>query len=71
MLNKWQFWTTLYLASAVLFSQNFKKANRKMKNATYLTLLLEGFTALFSLFFIAVCFAVFFTIGIKVFWKKK
>ena len=52
MLEKWQFWTALYLASAVLFSQCFKKANRKMKNATYLTLLLEGFTALFSLVFI-------------------
>ena len=52
MLDKWQFWTALYLASAVLFSQYFKKANRKMKNATYLTLLLEGFTALFSLAFI-------------------
>ena len=52
MLEKWQFWTALYLASAVLFSQCFKKANRKMKNATYLTLLLEGFTALFSLAFI-------------------
>ena len=52
MLDKWQFWTGLYLASAVLFSQCFKKANRKMKNATYLTLLLEGFTALFALAFI-------------------
>ena len=52
MLSKWQFWTILYLISAVLFSQCFNKANRKMKNATYLTLLLEGFTALFSLLFI-------------------
>ena len=52
MLDKWQFWTALYLTSAVLFSQCFKKANRKMKNATYLTLLLEGFTAIFSLAFI-------------------
>ena len=52
MLDKWQFWTALYLVSAVLFSQCFKKANRKMKNATYLTLLLEGFTALFALVFI-------------------
>lgn len=52
MLDKWQFWTILYLISAVLFSQYFKKANRKMKNATYLTLILEGFTALFSLIFI-------------------
>lgn len=52
MLEKWQFWTALYLASAVLFSHCFKKANRKMKNATYLTLLLEGFTALFALAFI-------------------
>lgn len=52
MLEKWQFWTALYLVSAVLFSQCFKKANRNMKNATYLTLLLEGFTALFSLAFI-------------------
>lgn len=49
MFSKWQFWTILYLISAVLFSQCFKKANRSMKDATCLTLLLEGFTALFSL----------------------
>lgn len=52
MFSKWQFWTILYLISAVLFSQCFKKANRNMKNATCLTLLLEGFTALFSLLLI-------------------
>lgn len=52
MLNNWPFWTVLYLVSAVLFSQCFKKANRKMKNATYLTLLLEGFTAFFALLLI-------------------
>jgi drug/metabolite transporter (DMT)-like permease len=52
MFSKWQFWTILYLISAVLFSQCFKKANRSMKDATCLTLLLEGFTALFSLLLI-------------------
>lgn len=49
MFNHWSFWTILYLICAVLFSQCFKKANKDMKNATHLTLLLEGFTALFAL----------------------
>lgn len=53
MFNNCYFWISIYLVSAVCFSQAFKKANRNMKNATCLTLLLEGFTALFSLCFVS------------------
>ena len=42
----------LYLVSAVVFAQAFKKANRNMKSAGALTILLEVFTAFFALFFI-------------------
>lgn len=52
MFNSWQLWVILYLVSAVVFSQAFKKSNRNMKNATCLTLLLEGFTALFAILLI-------------------
>lgn len=51
-LTNWIFWTVLYLISAVLFAQLFKKVNRSMKNPTALTILLELFTAIFSLIFI-------------------
>lgn len=54
IINTWQFWVIIYLISAVTFSQNFKKANRKMKNAGNLTVLLEVFTGLFSLMMIPV-----------------
>lgn len=52
ILSNWKFWTILYLISAVLFAQTFKKVNRNMKNASLLTVLLEGFTAILSLIFI-------------------
>ena len=52
IFNSWKFWVILYLISAVIFAQAFKKSNRKMKNASLLTILLELFTALFSIFFI-------------------
>lgn len=52
IFNSWRFWVILYLISAVIFAQAFKKSNRKMKNASLLTILLELFTALFSIFFI-------------------
>ena len=52
ILNSWKFWVMLYLVSAVVFAQAFKKANRNMKSAGALTILLEGFTAFFALFFI-------------------
>lgn len=52
MFNNWKFWVILYLISAVIFAQTFKKANRKMKNAGLLTILLEVFTALFAILFI-------------------
>ena len=52
MMNNWLFWVIVYLVSAIIFAQTFKKANRKMKNAGSLTILLEVFTALFALLFI-------------------
>ena len=51
-MNNWLFWVIVYLVSAIVFAQTFKKANRKMKNAGSLTILLEVFTALFALLFI-------------------
>ncbi len=52
IFNDWKFWAILYLISSVTFAQTFKKANRNMKNAGSLTILLEIFTAFFALFFI-------------------
>ena len=52
LMNNWLFWVIVYLVSAIVFAQTFKKANRKMKNAGSLTILLEVFTALFALLFI-------------------
>ncbi|MBR1386742.1 MAG: EamA family transporter [Bacilli bacterium] len=52
ILNDWKFWTIFYLICSITFAQSFKKANRNMKNAGSLTILLEVFTALFSLLFI-------------------
>ena len=52
LMNSWFFGVIVYLISAVIFAQTFKKANRKMKNAGSLTILLEIFTALFAILFI-------------------
>lgn len=52
VFNYWEFWVIVYLISATIFAHTFKKANRNMKNAGSLTILLEIFTALFSLFII-------------------
>ncbi len=52
MLKSWIFWVIIYLIFAVIFSQSFKKANRNMKNAGALTILLEFFTAMFAVLFI-------------------
>lgn len=52
IFNKWETWTIIYLISAIIFAHSFKKANRNMKNAGSLTILLEIFTALFSILFI-------------------
>lgn len=51
-MNYWIFYVLLYLFSAVSFSQIFKVSNRGMKDATCMTLLLEGITSLFALLFI-------------------
>lgn len=52
ILSSWKFWVLLYLISAVIFAQAFKKSNRNMKSAGALTILLEIFTAFFAIFFI-------------------
>lgn len=54
MINTWQCWVVIYLIAGVVFAQSFKKANRKMKNAGSLTILLELFTGIFSLLMIPV-----------------
>ena len=52
ILNTWEFWTIAYLVSAVVFAYNFKIANKNMKDAGSLTILLEVFTGIFSLLMI-------------------
>lgn len=52
LFDYWETWVVIYLVSAVLFAQSFKVANRNMKNANCLTVLLEIFTAFFAIFFI-------------------
>lgn len=49
IFKRFEFYVVLYLVASVLFSQVFKLANRNMKNAGSLTILLEFFTGLFSL----------------------
>ena len=66
ILNYWETWVIIYLISAVVFAQSFKIANRKMKNAGSLTILLEVFTALFSILLIP-CFKITFPSDIKVY----
>lgn len=52
LFELWETWVAIYLASAVLFAHTFKVANRNMKDAGALTILLEFFTALFSILFL-------------------
>lgn len=52
LFSHWEIWVIIYLISAVLFAQSFKKANRNMQNASALTVLLELSTSFFALFFI-------------------
>lgn len=52
IFNDWKFWAIFYLISSVTFAQSFKKANRNMKDASALTVLLEIFTAFFAIFFL-------------------
>ncbi len=54
LINTWQFWVILYLLAEVIFAFNFKKANKNMKNAGSLTILLELCTGIFSLLMIPV-----------------
>ena len=49
IFKSWEFFVILYLIASVVFSQEFKLANRNMKNAGSLTILLEIFTGIFSL----------------------
>ena len=66
IMNYWETWVIIYLISAVVFAQSFKIANRKMKNAGSLTILLEVFTALFSILLIP-CFNITFPSDIKIY----
>lgn len=52
IFNTWEFWVITYIITAVIFAHSFKTANRNMKNAGSLTILLEIFTALFAILFI-------------------
>lgn len=52
IFKSWEFFVILYLIASVLFSQEFKLANRNMKNAGSLTIILEFFTGIFSLLMI-------------------
>lgn len=54
IIKTYLFWVGVYLISAVVFSQNFKKANRNMQNAGALTVLLEICTGIFSLLMIPI-----------------
>lgn len=54
IINTWAFWVLVYLVSAVVFAQTFKKANRNMKSPGALTVLLELLTGIFSLLMIPI-----------------
>lgn len=52
ILNKWEVQVCIYLVSSTIFVRAFKRANRDMKDASCLTVLLEIFTALFAILLI-------------------
>lgn len=52
ILNNWIVQVIIYLLSATIFVRVFKSANRDMKDASCLTVLLEIFTALFAILLI-------------------
>ena len=52
MFNNWIFWVVIYLITAVIFAQSFKVANKDMKSATSLTILLEILTCTSAIIFI-------------------
>ena len=51
-MNNYIYWVIIYLVFSLIYAQTFKKANRNMKDANALTVLLELFTAFFAIFFI-------------------
>ena len=51
-MNNYIYWVVIYLVFSLIYAQTFKKANRNMKDASALTVLLELFTAFFAIFFI-------------------
>ena len=51
-MNNYICWVIIYLVFSLIYAQTFKKANRNMKDANALTVLLELFTAFFAIFFI-------------------
>ena len=52
ILNKWEVQVGIYLLSSTIFVRAFRSANRDMKDASCLTVLLEIFTALFAILLI-------------------
>lgn len=52
ILNRWEVQVCIYLLSSTIFVRAFKSANRDMKDASCLTVLLELFTALFAILLI-------------------
>ena len=51
-MNNYIYWVVIYLVFSLIYAQTFKKANRNMKDASALTVLLELFTSFFAIFFI-------------------
>lgn len=52
LLEMWEVQVAIYLLSACIFARTFKTANREMKDANSLTILLELTTAFFAIFLI-------------------
>lgn len=53
-MNNYIYWVAIYLVFSLIYAQTFKKANRNMKDASALTVLLELFTAFFAIFFYSI-----------------
>ncbi len=51
-MNNYIYWVIIYLVFSLIYAQTFKKANRNMKDANALTVLLEFFTACFAILLI-------------------
>ena len=65
IINTWQFWVIIYLFSAIMFSQSFRKSNRNMNDAGSLTILLEVCTGIVSLIMMPI-FVTKFNVDLKI-----